>query len=101
MKKYLWVLVLALVVSSLSAGRLAADPARAQQDHAFLTSLAQPAAPAPVSPILAADPPEILAPPAAGCVNLGCSKDSDCWPYCGGEGSSYCSHNFIRTCVPY
>lgn len=96
MKKVLWVLVLALMVSSLFAGSLMADTSHAQQDQAFLSSLAQ----TPISPVLAAAPPEVLAPPAS-CINLACSKDSDCWPYCGGEGSSYCSHNFIRKCVPY
>ena len=99
MKKYLWVLALALVISSLSAGSLAADSSHAQQDQAFLGELSQSISPA--APVLTAAPPAVLAPPAAGCVNLGCAKDSDCWPYCGGEGSSYCSHNFIRKCVPY
>jgi hypothetical protein len=99
MKKVLWVLALVLMVSSLFAGSLMADSSHAQQDQTFLSSLAQPAQ-APTPPVLAAAPPDVLAPPAS-CVNLGCSKDSDCWPSCGGEGSSYCSHSFIRRCVPY
>ncbi|HTQ81421.1 MAG TPA: hypothetical protein VMM92_15590 [Thermoanaerobaculia bacterium] len=98
MKKYLWVLVLALVVSSIPASSFAST-SHTQQDQAFLSSLAK-AVQAPVTPILAADPPEILAPPAS-CVNLACSKDSDCWPYCGGPDASYCSYGVYRRCVPY
>lgn len=98
MRKYLWLVALALVVSSISVGSLAADPSLAQQDQAFLNSLAQQEQ-APASPDLAGAPPKPL--PAAGCVNLGCRQDSDCWPHCGGVGSSYCSHNFIRKCIPY
>ncbi len=101
MKKYLWVLALALVVSAVSVSGLSADTSRAQQDQAFVSSLAQPAAaPAPASPILAEAPPAILAPPAS-CVRLNCSQDSDCWPYCGGPDSSYCGYGAYRFCVPY
>lgn len=95
MKKYLWGVALTLVISSISAGNLAADPSLTQQDQAFLNSLAQQVAPA--SPDLT--PPKPL--PAGSCINLHCGQDSDCWPHCGGEGNSYCSNTFIRKCVPY
>ena len=100
MKKYLWVLALALVISSLSAGSVSADSSHQQQDQAFLSSLAHQALLSPAAPVPAAAPPPELAPPAS-CVNLACEKDSDCWPYCGGEGSSYCSWGAYKRCVPY
>lgn len=100
MRKYLWVVALALVVSSISAESFAADSSLAQQDQAFLNSLAQQdqEPQKPVSPARVEAPPPAL--PAA-CINLHCGQDSDCWPHCGGVGASYCAHSFPRRCVPY
>lgn len=96
MKKCLWVVALALVVSSVPAGLFAADPSIAQQDQVFLKNLAQQAQ-EPVTPGLSEAPVKAL--PAGSCINLNCWRDSDCWPHCGGEGASFCSAN--HWCVPY
>jgi hypothetical protein len=96
MKKYLGILALALVVSSVSAVGFAADTSCAQENGAFLTSLAQPAQ-EPTLPFLAEVPPPAL--PAGSCINLNCWRDSDCWPHCGGEFGSYCSST--HWCTPY
>jgi hypothetical protein len=98
MKKYLWVLALALVISALSASSLAAESSHAQQDQAFLSSLAQQVL-TPVSLVLAAAPPALLAPPA-NCINLNCAVDSNCWPYCGGPDAVYCDRA-RHVCIPY
>lgn len=95
MKKYLGVLALALVVSSIPAVSFAADSSCTQQD-AFLVSLAQQEQ-EPTLPFLADAPPPVL--PAGSCINLNCWRDSDCWPHCGGEFGSYCSST--HWCVPY
>lgn len=94
MKRYLGVLALALVFSSISAVSFAADTSRVQQDATFLKSLAQQTQ-APDLPALA----PLKAVPAGSCINLHCEQDSSCWPHCGGEGASYCSSN--HRCVPY
>lgn len=95
MKRYLGVLALALVFSSISTVGFAADISRAQQDDTFLKGLAEQAQAPISSPALA--PPKAL--PAAGCIRLNCAHDWQCWPHCGGEGASYCSSN--NWCIPY
>lgn len=69
MRKYLWVLAVALVVSSGSAA-FAADLSRAQ-DAAFLKSLAQQAQ-EPGLPALTEAPLEAV--PAGSCINLHCAR---------------------------
>lgn len=99
MRKAVWVLALALMVS-LPAVSFAADipcaQQQAQQDDTFLQSLAQPAQ-EPTPPALAEATPKPL--PAGSCIRLNCWYDSDCWPHCGGEFGSYCSAN--HWCTPY
>jgi hypothetical protein len=94
MKKYLW--VMALVLSSLVAGTVAADSSRAQQDQAFLNELARPAT-APVSPV------EVKTPllPALGvirCQDTYCQVDANCNVSCYNSG--FCNRGTNR-CVPY
>ena len=95
MKRYLGVLALALVFSSISAVGFAADLSRAQQDDTFLKGLAEQAQAPISSPVLA--PPKAIS--AGSCIRLHCEQDSSCWPHCGGEGQSYCSSN--NWCIPY
>jgi hypothetical protein len=95
MKKYLWVMALALVLSAAFAGTAAAESSHAQQDQAFLQGLTQQAQ-APMS--LAAAPPQIL--PLSFCSGY-CTGAADCWAVCpGGPGSSYCDR-FRHQCLPY
>ena len=99
MRKVVWALALALVVSSLPAVSFAADipcDQQAQQEDTFLNSLAQQVQ-EPAAPALAEATPKPL--PAGSCINLNCWRDSDCWPHCGGEFGSYCSAN--HWCTPY
>jgi hypothetical protein len=85
MKKYLWILALALVISSRFAGSLAADSSHARQDQAFLDGLAQQAR-APMSAVL------VPAPSVKSlCSVTRCNSNPTCWAVCpGGAGSSYC-----------
>jgi hypothetical protein len=95
MKKYLRVLAFAMVISTLSAGSIAADSSHAQQDQAFLNSLAQQVK-APVSPVLVLSENPLPAPPS---VCLSCNTDTQCWATCpGGAGSSYC---YRHKCLPF
>jgi hypothetical protein len=96
MRKVLWGLALALVVSSVPAVSFAADATCAQQQDAFLASLDQPVQ-QPAAPALDDAPPPAL--PAGSCINLHCEQDSNCWPHCGGPYGSYCSTN--HWCTPY
>lgn len=96
MKKRLWLVVLALMVSSISTVGFAADTSCVQQDDAFVKSLAQQPQEQAL-PLLADAPPPVR--PAGSCINLNCWRDSDCWPHCGGEFGSYCSAT--HWCVPY
>lgn len=99
MRKAVWVLALALMVAIPAVSSAADIPCaqqQAQQDDAFLQSLAQPVQ-EPALPALAEATPKPL--PAAGCIRLNCWKDSDCWPHCGGEFAVYCSAN--HWCTPY
>jgi hypothetical protein len=86
MKKYLWVVVLAL--SSLSAGTVAADNSHAQQDQVFLDELAQQAKAAPMSPVLAESPSPFA--PLSVCNGAGCNSTRDCNIACGEPGLAYC-----------
>ena len=98
MKKYLWVMALALVFSAAFAGTVAAESSHAQQDQAFLSGLAQQTQ-APMSPVLASAPP--AASPLSLCSTTYCTWDSDCWAACpGGDGSSYCDR-LRHKCLPY
>jgi hypothetical protein len=97
MKKYLWVLALALVISALSAGSVAADSSHKLQDQAFLNALAQQVK-APVSPVFVLSDNPLPGPPA---VCSFCTTDTDCWATCpGGEGSSYCDR-IRHKCLPF
>jgi hypothetical protein len=100
MKKYLWVLVLALAVSSLSVGPVAADGSNAKQDQAFLTELSQQSA--VVTGCAASTDRSSLGAVVTNvvCTNVPCTKASDCYAYCGGQGSNYCNWSTHR-CVPF
>ncbi|HZF07454.1 MAG TPA: hypothetical protein VFE33_01565 [Thermoanaerobaculia bacterium] len=101
MKKYLW--LVALVLASSLAVPVAADPAHAQQDQAFVHQLVQSISPAPAtmsSPVLA-ESSSPFAPPAVYCSGFYCYTDTDCWTHCiGGEGASFCNRA-LHNCVPY
>lgn len=94
MKKYPW--VLALLLSSLFVGSVAADSSHAQQDQAFLQQLSQQAQ-APASPVPGEAP--VFAAVHGSCIRLNCRVDSDCWPYCGGPDAVFC--NSLHFCNPY
>jgi hypothetical protein len=98
MKKYLWVVALvlsSLVASSLFAGTVPTDSTRAQQDQAFLNTLAGQAK-APMSPVLVKTPLPVLE--VIRCPDAYCRIDTDCDVACYNSG--FCNRALNR-CVPY
>jgi hypothetical protein len=93
MKKYLW--VVALVISSLFAGSVAADSSHAQQDQAFLKELAQqvkvPMLPMSVAP----EQDHLPLPSPALCNQVSCTANFQCQAPCPGGG--YCDR-FLKKC---
>lgn len=92
MKKYLW--VVALVLSSLFAGSVAADSSHAQQDQAFLQELAQQAK-LPMSVAVAPEQDQLPLPTLALCNQVSCTANYQCQTPCPGGG--YCDR-FTKKC---
>lgn len=96
MKKHVW--VMALAISALFVGMVAADSARSAQDQAFLSELAQlgkaPQPQAPVSSSVLTEPVIFPSGPAL-CNQVSCKSNIDCQTPCPGGG--YCDR-LVRRC---
>ena len=97
MKKHIW--VMALVISALFVGVVAADGPRSAQDQAFLSQLAKqlkaPQAQAPVSASAFTDDPVSFPSGPALCNQVSCRSAFDCRIACPGGG--YCD-SFSKHC---